>query len=196
MEIHGSKFDSPFCLMCQPGQPGSGSTFNLAYTDSYNSGTFAGKCVTYDQYGDLKLSKDCASATSKETYIYNADKTLTVQGGTKSGQCVWSDGGTYPKFKACPSGTPDDDMVWDFVNGQLRSNGGTKCLVTWHGTVSTHDSSLVDYRLTMRDCPVLVSRVQRNLCVHSSGAVCSDSDFLSIRLLPNQKRRQPQHEQR
>ena len=38
-----------------------------------------------------------------------------------------------------------------------------------------------------------VSQVQRNLCVHSPGAVCSDPDFRSIRLLlPNQKRRQPQ----
>ena len=70
----------------------------------------------------------------------------------------------YTKFLALQSEsrrlTLDDDMVWDYVDGQLISNGGAKCLVTWHGTVSSHDSSLVNFALTMRDCPVLVSRVQ------------------------------------
>ena len=54
-------------------------------------------------------------------------------------------------------------------------------------TTTTTSSSVVATTTTS------VSQVQRNLCVHSPGAVCSDPDFRSIRLLlPNQKRRQPQ----
>ncbi|EJK48917.1 hypothetical protein THAOC_32248, partial [Thalassiosira oceanica] len=140
-----------------PFQTGSASTimFTIAYTDGYNTGSFSGKCVSYDVYGDLILDQyGCDSANTSQQYRYNADKTLTVQGGAKSGQCVWSDRATYPKLKACPAGTPEDDLVWEYDNGQLKSNGGSKCLVTFHGTVSSHTPNDVDYRLTMRDCPV------------------------------------------
>ena len=55
-----------------------------------------------------------------------------------------------------PSPTISQDITWDYVNGQWKSHGGTKCLVTWHGTESSHTSSLIHYGLTMRDCPDLV----------------------------------------
>ncbi|EJK44321.1 hypothetical protein THAOC_37148 [Thalassiosira oceanica] len=98
--------------------------------------------LSYDQNGDLILSIWRLDWINDNTqFIYNADKTLTVQGGPgghEDGKCLWSDGGTYPRFKDCPApGTaPDEDLVWDYFragtlyNGQLRSNGGTKCLVT------------------------------------------------------------------
>ena len=140
------------CL--QPGQPGGGSTFAIAYAANWNTGAFAGKCATYDQHGDLYLQKKCNSESDQQ-YLYFADKTLRVQGGDKSGQCVWSHEGMFPKFKACPAGTPENDLVWDYDNGQWKSNGGAKCLVTRHGTESIHTTYDPHYtkRLVMRDCP-------------------------------------------
>ena len=52
-------------------------------------------------------------------------------------------------------------------------------------TTTTTSSSVVATTTTS------VSQVQRNLCLHSRGTECSYYDSLSIRLPPNQKRRQP-----
>ena len=47
-------------------------------------------------------------------------------------------------------------MIWTYEGGQLRTRGGTKCLVTWHGTESSHTPSLVNFDLTMRDCASVI----------------------------------------
>ena len=52
-------------------------------------------------------------------------------------------------------------------------------------TTTTTSSSVVATTTTS------VSQVQRNLCLHSRGTECSYYDSLSVRLPPNQKRRQP-----
>ena len=138
----------------------SPSPFRIANLDNYicPDGERGEGCsgfvsiLSYDQNGDLILADPRNNDNPK--FFYNADKTLTVEGGPgghEDGKCLWSDGGTYPRFKDCPAPgtTPDADLVWDYFrvgtlyNGQLRSNGGTKCLVTLQGTDD----------LAMRDCP-------------------------------------------
>ncbi|EJK57688.1 hypothetical protein THAOC_22239 [Thalassiosira oceanica] len=139
-----------------PGQPGSGSTFSIAYADSYNTESFGGKCVGWDEYLDLEIFFDCSS-NSVPRFIYTSDKKIQVQGGDKNGWCVWADRGTYPKLSDCNDSNKLADMIWTYEGGQLRTRGGTKCLVTWHGTESSHTLSLTAPGLTMRNCASLAT---------------------------------------
>ncbi|EJK46143.1 hypothetical protein THAOC_35204 [Thalassiosira oceanica] len=141
----------PGMVWSGPGQPGSGSTFSIAYADSYNTGSFGGKCVGWNGYLDLEIFFDCSS-NSVPRFIYTSDKKIQVQGGDKNGWCVWADRGTYPKLSDCNDSNKLVDMIWTYEGGQLRTRGGTKCLVTWHGTESSHTPSLTAPSLTMRDC--------------------------------------------
>ncbi|EJK52794.1 hypothetical protein THAOC_27897, partial [Thalassiosira oceanica] len=97
----------PGSVWSSPGTPGSSSTFSIAYADSYNTGSFGGKCVDWDQHADLRIIYDCSS-DSVPQFIYTSDKKLQVQGGDRNGWCVWADGGTFPKLKVCPG----PGMVW------------------------------------------------------------------------------------
>ena len=160
------------------GQPGDGSSFPIMYADSHNA-FYAGRCVTYDYYGDLKINTNC-NGNSDQEYIYTSDKKLQVQGGAKAQQCMWADRGTYPKFLNCDNQNKVSEMTWvQDEDGRLTTLGGLKCLVTYvrvcwpcriyvlfsnvsafdmqQGTREDHSDTVEQSNsLTMRDCSTVV----------------------------------------
>ena len=82
------------------GLPGDAeSLFQIEYTDPYKEVTLRNKCISYDMNGDLTIDQDC-SGNEDQMYTYTAAKKLVVQGGDKSGWCMYADG-ENPKLLNC-----------------------------------------------------------------------------------------------
>ena len=105
------------------------------------SGPGTGKCLGYDQYGDLYL-QSCTGATN-QAYKLKGNK-LVVQGGNFANQCVKAYGWFWPKLKLCD----DNDMSQKIQvsSGKIVTHQGStaKCL--------RFDPLWSDTRLKVEDC--------------------------------------------